>query len=418
MIKKAKNAFRNPLLMGSAIMIGGSMGLNVINYFYHLVMGRVLGPAGYGDLASIFSLLYIISIVPLSASFAIVRFISVEDNAKSKAKVYHALNKLIFYVGIVGGIFIVLASPLISDFLRLSDVLSVALVGPIFFFLLITLVNKSTLQGMLKFVGVVTPEYFVSLIKLLLGLLLVYLGYSVAGAVGAIFVGVIVSYVVSVWFIRREKLLKAKDKYNYKPFIKYSFPVLLQALAFTSFFTLDIILVKHFFSPVEAGLYAAIATLGKIIFFATQPITSVMFPIVSSKRSRGEVYRKVFYASLIVTGSIAGVVLLLYYIFPKVTITMLYGDKYSGAENTLFAMGLFISLYTLAYLVTNFLLSIDKVKIVALPIVLAVFQAIAIWKWHESILQVIQVNIATMILLILGLMSYVGYSEIRRYNAK
>ena len=39
----------------------------------------------------------------------------------------------------------------------------------------------------------------------------------------------------------------------------------IQALAFTSFFTTDLILVKHFFPPFEAGIYAALSTLGKII---------------------------------------------------------------------------------------------------------------------------------------------------------
>ena len=61
-LDRLKNYLVNPLLLGSTLMIGGSMGVNVINYVYHLVMGRLLGTADYGVVASIFSLLYVVSI--------------------------------------------------------------------------------------------------------------------------------------------------------------------------------------------------------------------------------------------------------------------------------------------------------------------------------------------------------------------
>lgn len=79
-----KNLLKHPLFSGSFVMIAGSMAINVVNYIYHLLMGRILGPVDYGTLASVYSLLYIVTIIPTSASVSIVKFIS---SAKDKREV-------------------------------------------------------------------------------------------------------------------------------------------------------------------------------------------------------------------------------------------------------------------------------------------------------------------------------------------
>ena len=78
---KLRRFVEHPLFSGSVIMIGGNMAANAINYLYHLVMGRLLGPAGYGVLASLYSLLYLAGIVPTSASISVVKFISSAKDA-------------------------------------------------------------------------------------------------------------------------------------------------------------------------------------------------------------------------------------------------------------------------------------------------------------------------------------------------
>src|SRR5206468_10254822 len=41
----------------------------------------------------------------------------------------------------------------------------------------------------------------------------------------------------------------------------------------------DILLVKHFFAPDAAGLYCAIALVGRVVYFASWMVVSAMFPI-------------------------------------------------------------------------------------------------------------------------------------------
>lgn len=413
MIGHAKKFISHPLFSGSALMIGGSMVINGVNYFYHLIMGRMLGPESYGTLASLFSVLYIVSIVPASSSFAIVKFISSVKNKSERGLVFTAIKKLFFYIAIIGSLVMVLTSKYISTFLNTTELYSIILLAGVFFFSLITLVNQSSLQGILDFKGVVGPNFISSFLKLLLGVLFVYLGWSVFGSIVALLIGVIFAYLYSIRLANDKGFIVKRGAYSLKPFIFYAIPVLVQVFAFTSIFTTDLILVKHFLSSNDAGLYAALSNLGKIIFFAAHPVTLVMFPIVSGRVSKGEDYKKVFYLSILLTLGLSFAIIGFYYLFPNIAIGVMYGSKYLAAKQELVWMGLFIGIYTLDQLVVNFLLSINKTKVVLVPLLAAITQVVAIWFFHDSIMQVIQVSLMVVTALFFILAGYLGYNQLQ-----
>ena len=394
------------------------MAVNAINYLYHLLMGRILGPVDYGVLASLYSVIYLIGIVPISTSVAIVKFISSAKNQKEVFQIYISLKKFIFHLAIVVSVIFFLFSPFIAGFLRISNFWIVSLISVILFFMLITLVNQSTAQGLLKFSGSVIPNFISAVGKLGVGLLLIFLGYSVFGAIVGIVVAVILAYLYSYWFLGKIFQKRKSAVYKLKPFFIYSLPVLLQALAFTSLFTIDVILVKHFLTPFEAGIYAALSTLGKIIFFAASPITATMFPIISGRKTRGESYRKVFLASLGATAFVSAGIVFFYWLFPEIAIGVLYGQAYLSARAELVWMGIFILFYTLSYILVNFYLSLGKVKIVVFPLLVSLIQIPAIWIFHKSILQIIQISLFLSVILFLMLSAYLGYNYLTIKNEK
>lgn len=395
---------KHPVFSGSAIMIGGSMGVNVMNYAYHLVMGRVLGPVDYGILASVFSLLYIISIVPLSTSVSIVKFVSSAKNKKEVDATYHGINSFTLKVALAALVILTILSIPIAGFLHIENTLSVFLVGPVLFFSLLALVNQATAQGLLKFTGVVVPNVISSVGKFVIGLLFVYLGFSVVGATFGVFLGMILAYLYSRTSVKSIVGFTKKEKFSIKPFLKFSLPALMQALAFTSFFTVDLLLVKHFLPPFEAGIYAAISTLGKIIYFAVTPIVGVMFPLVSKKVAGGEKHKGIFIVSFTATIAISLLIVGFYALFPNIAIGVLYGSKYLVASGNLIWMGIFMSFYTASYLLVNYFLSLGKTKIVILPLFFAVLQVVLItFVWHASIYEVIITSLGCMIALFIGL---------------
>jgi len=410
-MKKIRSLYKHPLFVGGTLVVGGNMIANIINYVYHLVMGRILGPVDYGILASLYSLLYLISIVPSSASIAIVKFIS---SAKSDAEVYSiykTLKKFVLRLSIGLSFLILILSPLIGNFLNIKNVVLILPVSIILFFSLFTLVNQATAQGLLKFLGLIGPTLIGSFLKLIVGVGLVFIGWSVFGAISGVVVGAIVAYLYSVLFINKVLKKSSSKDFNIWPFLKYSLPVLVQAFAFTSLFTADVILVKHFFSGHDAGIYAALSTLGKIIFFASAPIAAAMFPTVSRRKSHGERYANIFLISLGITLAISSVIVIFYWLFPGFAITLLYGDAYLSAKPELVWMGIFILFYSISSLLVNFSLSTGKTKIVVFPFAAAILQIICLWIRHISLMQVIQTSLSIVVLNFFVMLVYLIYNR-------
>ena len=325
-------------------------------------------------------------------------------------------KKLIFKISIITALFLLAFSGVIAKFLHIENILAVVFLAPILFLSLITLVNQAASQGIIKFIGNVVPILISSLLKFILGIFFVYIGWSVQGAMLAIVIGIFLAYVYSAGFIKKY-IKKAKiSKVDLTPFIKYSGPVLLQSLAFTSIFTIDVILVKHFLDPFSAGIYAAISTLGKIIFFATSPVTATMFPVISRRRALNQGYIKIFLGSLLITLAVAAAITAFYWLFPNLAIGILYGKDYLSAKTDLVWMGIFILFYTLSNLLVNFFLSMGKLVAVIFPLVAAIVQAILIWFNHENITEVIQISLFVTLAMFICLSLYTGYNLI--YESK
>lgn len=391
----------NKVIAGSFIMVAGSTVINAINYFYHLIMGRILGPSEYAVLASMFSLYYLIAIVPQSAGVGIVKFSAECKDKKELAFLYGSLKNVINKLALYMSIILVLLSPLINNFLHLNNFWIVVLLAPILYFSLNTMLNQSIMQGILRFGAHVNINLVASLGKLIIGILLVLAGFAAFGAIAGLALATAFTYLFSRIYIDQEIKTPRLGR-DLKDFLSFSAPALLQALAFTAFFSLDLILVKHYFAPYDAGLYAALSTLGKIIFFAASPISMVMFPLVSGKKAKNESFKQVFYLTFTATVLLSIFVVSTYYLIPNIAIGFLYGKEYLSVTGELFWMGLFLSFYTLAYYLANFMLSIGKTKSVILPAMILIFQTVGIVLWHKNLLQVIQVSLVSMLVLLVG----------------
>src|SRR5438552_18824372 len=67
---------------------------------------------------------------------------------------------------------------------------------------------------------------------------------------------------------------------------------------------LDIILVKHFFDSTQAGVYAAVALVGRVVYMLSWSVVSSMFPFSAGARSeRGS--RAVLSTALLLVAGIA-----------------------------------------------------------------------------------------------------------------
>ena len=137
------NFIKHPLFSGSMILVIGSNSVSFLNYLYHFVMGRMLGPSSYGELVVLISVIGLLGIIPGSLSMVIIKYISSAKNQDEIAILTNWLKDRSFKVALGLFILIVIISPFIISFLHINQLWYMLLVAATYFFSIPSLVNKS-----------------------------------------------------------------------------------------------------------------------------------------------------------------------------------------------------------------------------------------------------------------------------------
>lgn len=399
----------SPFFAGSVIMVLGTNLHNLGQLIYHFLAGRLLGTIFYGDLAALISIFGLLAIIQQAFSLTVIKFIASADSSKEANNFAKWVWFWSIWAGIAVFILLLVSSPFLVQFLNISKPQAFYIFAPTVLLGFVSNTGRALLQGFTKFARFIFSMVAEVGAKILSMVLLIYLGYSLFGAVAALSVGVVAGFTI-VWWGLRKNLKGSRVKMpNLTPLLAYSFPVFIQSVALTSMYSSDILLVKHFFAAEQAGLYAALAKLGTIAFFAASPITNVMFPMVAKKYTHGQPYHKIFYLSVALVVLISLTVVASYIFFSGFIIKILFGEAFIGGAHILWWFGLYMLLLGVGMLFVHFYLSIGKTRVVWFFATAAVVQIILILTFHSTISTVIQVSIIAAALLVISLLLYFPY---------
>lgn len=404
---------KHPFFSGSVIMIIGANLANFFASFYRIILVRFLSLSLYGDLAVVISVIALLAAMFGFMNLVVVKFVSQAKNKKELKGIFGWFFKVSVSIGV--GLLVLLSflSPLVSNFIHVGVPITL-LIGPILFITFVGAIFKSFLQGLLRFGQYVAISNIELIGRVVFGVGLVAVGLGVFGAVAGIFLSIFLSTLI-IWFLLSEyrQGFKLRDSFKGgKEIIKYTGPVFLFSLASTSFLTTDVILVKHFLTSTDAAFYDALSTVGKIILYASGPVATVMFPMISKKHSKGEKYFDIFILSLVLTTLLSIGVLVIYFFFPSIPIGILYGQKFLIISDKLIWFGLFAAIFSLCSLIVSLYLSLGKTKIVRVVVLFALVQIIGIYFFHDSLLTVVKVNLASASFLLISLIIYLGYETV------
>ena len=398
----------NTLARNSAIVFAGSMAANVLAYVYHLIMGRLLGPARYGELSSLLSIFYIFAVPLTVAQTVLVKYISgfkargVVGQAKS---LFLSVTKLFIIISLIGLPVILIAAPWITVFLHLSAPILFIFVYLTFVFSLLSIVPSSMLQGYQRFVWVSVFGVGAIAIKILLSVLLT--GWGVYGVIlAAVLAGALL---YAFYFYPTRFVLAAKSersRVNIREMFRFAIPTLLTLLGITSLYSTDIILVRHFFAAPEAGTYAAIAILGKVIFYASSAVSLVLFPVLSERAVMGTTTKKITMSAVSGVASVSIAITILYFLFPNFIVRSLFGNAYQGAGVFLGLFGIFIALFSVGNIIATACLALGRTGVWFISVICAILQIVSIIIWHTTLATVISLNILTSALFVLGTSAY------------
>lgn len=410
---RIKSLIKEPIVIGSFWVTAGNFLVSAGNYLFNLLMGRMLLPSGYGSLASLISLSIIISL-PAGVITTIVTKFSAEFFTKEEyVKIARLVKRFTIYT-LIGGVamivFFIASSSFIQNFLKIYEVKLVILTGIMVALGLIGSINRGLLQGFLYFKFLALLGVLAVIIKLVVGWYLVSKGFLVFGALLALVIAALLSWFISFWPVRNVYLINAGKSVGIrKRIFDFSLPSFSLTTMTMLFLSSDILLVKHFFNADAAGIYAAVSVVGKVIFYVIGPISTVFFPIVAQKFAQGNQWIRELIQGLLLV-SIPGIIgVLIYFLYPDVVLKIFFPKKeYYQAASFIGLYSIYMLLFSLASLLTNFYLAIEREKLTYIALFGALLQILLITIFHDTISKVIWMSIVSTGLIIIIQSIYLG----------
>jgi len=331
--KKRWGQIEDNLIKDSSIMLASTVVCNICFLLFHVYMSRSLGPGSYGIIVSFLSISFIVSLPATAIQTVVAKYASNFKVSNQFGKInflFLASLKKVGLYGLVGlGIFS-LASGYVRLFLHIPSKLPVLILGVALFLSLIVPVARGILQGLQRFGYLGMNLSTEAIFRLVFGFFLVYMGMRVLGATGGIALGFVMAFLVA--FLPLKSFLRKRSesevKINFREIYGYFRPVSLALLCFAILTNVDVIFVKHFFSPLEAGYYSVLAVIGRALLSVAIAFSMAMFPKVSELHTRQKDSSSTLRKSLFICFLACGVGILICFTLPDFIIFTIFGQEY------------------------------------------------------------------------------------------
>ena len=392
------------VLSGSFVLLTGSGLVTGINFAYNIAVARFLGPTGFGHATAVYTLLILISAVTLSFQIVSAKVVAQQSSLEGKSTAYRGFHRSAWKCGITIAFLLLLLQKTIASYLNLPSPILVVLlaVGVAFYVPLGS--RRGFIQGAYGFDRLATNLVLEGLVRLGGSLLFIGLGFGVRGVIAANAAGVAVAYLAAA-----PKLAPAVPNELHVP---DAFREALQAIVFFAGQVLinncDIVVVKHFFPPTSAGLYAAVALVGRVVFAFSSAVINTMFPVMAGTRSEQRKDHSVLVTSLLLVLGIGSVVGLGLRLAPAGIWTTLFGSQFAiaGRYGLPYLLALYAAttvLYCLSVVIIAYEMSYKIANTSWLQLAFSGVLIAGICRYHSSLQEVIWIQFVLMLALLIVL---------------
>ncbi|MFH1850497.1 MAG: oligosaccharide flippase family protein [archaeon] len=385
------------------IMIGFGLG-GIINYVFQVYAGRKLGPENYGTFGTLFAIVMVAWIASSAIERVISRFTSIHTGNNEAGKVKSLIVKSVGK-GIRWGLLLLLCyipvQGYIAGFLGIDDPLLMTLLGIIGFFTIFLPISTGALNGLQRF-GWQSGQIMInSGARLIFGVILIYAGFSVFGAMVAVLLGIVISTLVG--FIPLLPILREKrQKIIRREVYQYTLPVFLGTLLPMLLITVDIVMVKNAFSAIEAGYYNAAMVFGRALWLSASFLGTVMFPKISNDQT-GSV--NILKKTLLLSSAVIAAILFVYCLIPGLLADLMFGEGYEIADLVIRA-GIAYALFSLSHIVIMYNMATSRFSFNYLLVAAIAIEIVGIRFLAASITDVIVLVAAVNLALLAALLIF------------
>jgi len=308
---------------GVTMVTAGSMIANIASYLLHLPASRWLGPAGYGEFASLLAAQLVLAVPALALQTVVAREVV-------RGKGAHAVRVLGYRCAVIVAVAAMLLAPLVSWALDTGVLatLSALITAPV---LVLLATEQGLLQGAARFgpLSVVLAAAGVAKVVPAVVVLAVGTGPGLALAASAVGTGLVA--LCARLFADSGITGESSTRIGVAAVLKAS-QVQLALIALSS---MDLVIARIVLSNDDAGLYALGAVATKAAFWLPQAVGVVLYPRMANPAHSAQAIRSAL-AVLVGLGAVlvAGVAV------AAPLVPLLVGDAYQPVQSLLWLFAL------------------------------------------------------------------------------
>ena len=412
-VAKVRTLSQSSFLKNNLVFFIGTLLISVFNYLYYPVMGRLLSVPDFGELQAVISIFMQLGIILTAFGYVITNVTNNTEQSKEREHLVIKLEQITLAICIVVFLLLIVLSVMLGTSLQFTSIVPLILVGFLVILNVPTTSRMYFMQGMKQLTQVSITGILFAAGKLIFSCVLVLMGAGIAGAMWGY---VIALFIALVYIVKKteniypslfESLLanyisNIKTWRLIKDDLVYGFAILVLLSGVTLLYSTDTIVIRLFFDPVESGLYSAVSSIARIVFFVTASVAGVLLATIKIKSSYNN-NLLVLYRSFLIINILGGIVLFLFILFPTQSISVLFGSRYDGVAHLLPLLSLVMLFCSYNNLLVCFEIALRR--FVAIYVVAAgiVVGSLFVWARHSSfediILGYLAANILVFVLL-------------------
>ncbi len=343
---------------GAAALLAGSALVHAGNYGFNLVAVRALTPAQYADVALAVTLLLIAGFVTLGFQMATARTVAEQlVDAGTAQSLAGWLGERAVRTGCLIGAATLALSPVLRTTFQTESVWPFAAIGVAMPWALLSGVRRGFVQGMQRFGKLALSFQAEMIARVAVGAGLMAAGFGVIGGVLGLTVSLVAA--ATVLPISSEKRT-APGAGLRRAAIRSIGPAMALLLGEALITHGDLLIVKQAFDPATAGEFAAIALLGRAIFFVTWPVSMLIFPMATRRVTAGEPTRPLLLVAVAGVAMVGGLATLAAAAAPDRVVAAVLGAKYAGVAHWLIPYAAATTLFSVAATALSFGVAIGR----------------------------------------------------------
>lgn len=344
---------------------------HVLNYIFTVLVGRMLNPAQFGEVATLWSILAILTVPAGAIGLMVVKAVATGANLQDIKRDSSTLLKYLISITLIAAIacsYFAINS-LVVELWAYIAIVATAISAYYFTY------YQNILLGKEDFLNFNLASIVSTFAKLVSGVVLVYIGAGVVGASSSLLIASLVGICFSIYIIKF-KFINTTDQaavnniidinydsdqiansFNFRNIIS----IMLANLLLVLLISLDVILANYHFGKDVGGIYASMSTISKIPLYVSMAIGGALYPVYArlhlTDTSRASLYFQLYTMFVVISTLVASILL---YIWGSEFVQMVFGAKYLAAGQYLYMGVIYYGLINILYSYAQYITAKSK----------------------------------------------------------